>query len=238
MKFTFLLFALLFIIITNANSVIISSVFKRDDLGNNGENLLSQECLEEDINSEYSNECMTTIININNYKEKCLVFKSEKCQTFYNDPDLSKYYPICTKDEQSKKVYNRVVFQSLINNVLSKCYMDENDELCPLSLFRITQPNSPIDYPVIINDTCKSKKCTDSFIEYMNKRTLESYSAYEELNPDHKFSYDELNLPKQIISELEFEECKSMHITSNAITIVNNYNIIFLFLFLLLLLIC
>jgi len=242
LKIISLLFILLLFISSNANSIIYSSIFKRDDTNNNtypSDFNVSQECYEEDINSEYSNECMSTMVNISNYKEKCLIFKSEKCQTFYNDSnsDLSKYYPICTQDEQSKKIYNPIVFQTLINNVKSKCYTDENEELCPLSLFRITQPNIPIDYSTVIDDTCKSKKCTESFIEYMSKKTLESYSAYEEVNTNHKYSYNDINMPKQIISKLKSNECRSMHATSNAITFKNNDIILFslLLLFLILL---
>jgi len=47
-----------------------------------------------------------------------LFLNLKKCQTFYNDSDLSKYYPICTQDEQSKNIYIiEMVFQTLINNV-------------------------------------------------------------------------------------------------------------------------
>jgi len=222
MKIISLLFILLLFISSYANSIMFSSIFKRDDIDNDFS--LSQECLEEELNSEYSNECMSTMVNISNYKEKCFIFKSEKCQTFYNDSDLSKYYPICTQDEQSKKIYNRMVFQTLIINVLSKCYTDENDELCPLSLFRITQPNTPIDYSVVVDDTCKSKKCTESFIEYLSKKTLESYSAFEELDSNHKYSYNDINMPKQIISKLQSNECRSMHNTGKTDNIGNSSN--------------
>jgi len=84
-------------------------------------------------------------------------------------------------------------------------------------IYNYTQPNTPIDYSVVIDDTCKSKKCTESFIEYINKKTLESYSAFEELDSNHKYSYDDINMPKQIISKLQFNECKSMHITRQII---------------------
>jgi len=36
----------------------------------------------------------STMVNISNYKEKCFTFNSEKCQTFYNDSDLSNLYSI------------------------------------------------------------------------------------------------------------------------------------------------
>ncbi|ORX51067.1 hypothetical protein BCR36DRAFT_583133 [Piromyces finnis] len=146
---------------------------------------------------------MSTYIDITNYEEQCSVFNSEKCQIFYNDSDLSKYYPICTQDEKSKNMYNPVMFKKLINNVKSKCYMNENDELCPLSIFRITSPNTPIDYPLIRNDTCKSKKCTDYFIEYLKGFDMEYFSSFEKINPNRKFSYEDMIIPKQYISDLK-----------------------------------
>ncbi|OUM57776.1 hypothetical protein PIROE2DRAFT_17127 [Piromyces sp. E2] len=233
----------LFISSIKANSVVLTSIFKRDDIDNTSDNNtnnfnVSQACLEEDLHSEYSNECMSTQVNINNYKEKCSTFKSEKCQAFYNDPNLSKYYPICTQDEQSKKIFNPVFFQGLFKNVQSKCYTNESDEeLCPLSLFRITQPNTPIP-SYVVDDTCKSKKCTYLFIDYLNQKIKES-TIFEDF-----YSPDKIDFFKQVVSQLESSECKSMHVTtsnvtSNAVTIIKGNTILLsllLFLFLILLL--
>ena len=44
-----------------------------------------------------------------------------------------------------------------------------------------------LELHIVIDDAYKSKKCTE-FIEYMNKRTLGSYSAFEELDSNHKYS--------------------------------------------------
>ena len=231
---TFYIILLLFII-SNVNSINILSLLKRDDLISS-EYKTNKECINERENSEYINKCMPfSLINLSNYKENCLNIKSEKCQNFYKESNPLQYFPICSQFDEFKEIFDPAIFQSSMNNIQAYCQTDENDELCPLSLFKLTLTDKTFSSSTLLNDTCQSKKCTDSYIEFLSKKSLDDYAAIENSKYfDKKYSYDDIVAAKKVISELESDKCKAMHVTSNAITIKTNY-ILLMSIFLLLL---
>ncbi|KAL6592802.1 hypothetical protein U3516DRAFT_852895 [Neocallimastix sp. 'constans'] len=233
MNINILYIILLISITTNANIII----HKRNKIDNNISTYdIGTECDKEREISEYM-KCMPfDIINLSNYKEKCLDIKSEKCQNFYNDPNPLKYFPKCSQIDRFKEVFKPNIFQFEMNNIQAYCQTNENDELCPLSLFKLTLTENIFGSSTLLNDTCESKKCTDSYIEFLSKKTLENYAAFENSKYfNATYTYDVLVANKKVISQLKSNECKSMHVTNNSITIRINRILLFT-LFLLLIL--
>jgi len=209
---------------------IISSVFSFDFEE-------SKECYNERMNIDYIKKCFPySRVNLSNYKEHCLNIKSEKCQAFYEESDPSQHFPICSQFNDFKEMFKPGIFQTIANDLQTYCQTDENDELCPLSLFKLTLTDKTTSSSTLLNDTCHSKKCTDSFLEFLSKKTVDNYAALESSEYFNKtFSYDDLVSVKKVKSELESDKCKAMHVTSNAFTI-NTNNMIMLLLSLVLIL--
>jgi len=223
---------LLIFIITNVKSTNISKLLKRnvefDEEALN--NSLSEECLEEDQNSEYS-VCISPI-TLNNYKQNCPIINSKKCQTFYNDSNPTKYFPICSKNPQYNEILQPNIIKSIKQNFEINCLTDENNNLCPYSLYLIVKG----DNSGVLDDNCKSKKCTESIIKILKETNIDQLAAYENLSSTSgTFSYESLTSTNSLISKMESDKCKSSHITSNTSgAIVNNTNpilLISLFLF-------
>jgi hypothetical protein len=118
-----------------------------------------------------------------------------------------------------------------------KCQTDEEGNLCPFALSAILKG----DGSTVLDDTCKSKICTDSTIKVYQSVNLEQISAYENLSSTSgRYSYDEINSFKRLVKMLESDECRSQHVTnvsnvtSNASYInINSSLLIFLILLLL-----
>ncbi|ORX76747.1 hypothetical protein BCR32DRAFT_283857 [Anaeromyces robustus] len=131
---------------------------------------LSNDCIEEEKNSEY-NVCIPNM-TIGNYKESCLNIKSEKCQKFYSDPDKSKYFPICSKNPLYNEYLQPLVIEYIENVLESQCFTDENGDLCPYSIYAITNTGGRI-----FTENCKSKKCTELVKDAFKKISMEHLSA-------------------------------------------------------------
>ncbi|ORX86655.1 hypothetical protein BCR32DRAFT_324855 [Anaeromyces robustus] len=228
LNFLSLFFCLLVVITSKAYGV---NIKRNISLDSNFSEKLSEECIKEQENAE-NTECME-FITLSNYKQVCSNYKSEKCQKFYNDP-LS-YFPLCKNDPIIKELYQPIGMETLQHMYDLECQKDEDGNLCPMSLSFITSSPSHD----VINDTCKSKLCTDSIIEICKKFNIEQFSYYENLpNTSGNFTYEELNAFKNIAKMLESDKCKALHVTndtSNAINIKSS-NILLITLTLLLLL--
>jgi len=191
------------------------------------ENSLSEECRNEYENSEY-NKCMPTI-DLYNYKNACSDIQSEECQAFYKNP--LKYYPICKDIPDFREMYQSIMIEILKQGLDIKCQTDESGNMCPFSIYLITDSDA-VD---VLKDQCESKKCTESLISVYQKLNMDQYAAYEN-SPytSGSFTYQELNIKKNIISRLESEECQSLHTSSSTIAIkTNNFLLIVLLLLLL-----
>jgi len=206
MKSFTLIFVLIFITSPYASSIVISNILKRDNVE------FSDECMQEYSNSECNSECWPTI-TISNYKQACSNIKIEKCQNFFKEP--LKYYPICSKEPQFTEIFQPAVFNDLIQDLYSQCLTDEKDNLCPYSLYVITQSGEKD----ALTDTCKSKKCTESLLNLLKDVNIDTFGAYENLSFNTRsYSYDDLNVVIKIVSKLESDECTASHATSDVIT--------------------
>ncbi|ORX72566.1 hypothetical protein BCR32DRAFT_297224 [Anaeromyces robustus] len=211
---------LLISIISRVNSTNISKLLKRNIEFDEGTyyNSLSEECIEEDQHSEISNNCMPAI-TLSNYKEKCASIKSELCQTFYNDPNPLKYYPICSQSPQYQEYLQPNTLFFFKNFFELDCLTDENDNLCPFSLSQITGG----DHSGVLENNCKSKKCTESTLKLLKNFNNDQFKAYENLSfTSGSFSHEASTITNNLISNMESEECQSMHSNNNTTSIMKN----------------
>jgi len=139
------------------------------------------------------------------------------------------------------------VMQSLSKTYTQICSMDEEGDLCPFAkaiLIGLKNGNSNLDDETsiqIINDTCKSKACTESTIEFYKVYNTDLFNSLEDLSyTEGSYTYKEMSAPKELIELLESKECQSKQVMkapanvktddnddeSNAIT--NKINVILL----------
>ncbi|OUM58883.1 hypothetical protein PIROE2DRAFT_15758 [Piromyces sp. E2] len=167
-------------------------------------------------NSKY-NKCMPGL-DLTNYKESCSDIESEECQDFYRD--TLKYYPICKDLPDFREVFQPLVMELMLQGYESSCLTNEEGDLCPFSIFFMTDSQNTLD---ALHDQCQSKKCTDSLIKIYKDKNIDQYVAFENLPfSTGSFTYQELKAKDNILSVLESDECQSSHVTSNAITIATN----------------
>ena len=64
-------------------------------------------------------------------------------------------------------------------------------------------------------DTCKSKKCTDNLANVYKNIDMHNYAELEKTSfAEGKLTYEEINSSSNIISFLESDKCKSLHISN------------------------
>jgi len=219
---------LLFILVVSASSFANPINFFRKSVSIDSEETfkssLSEECRIEYENSEY-NICMP-VITFTNYKDTCANIKTEKCQNFYNDP--LKYYPICKDIPKFTELYEPNIIKTALQSYDVFCQTNENGDLCPYSLSLMTK----VGDSTVLQDQCKSKKCTESLLKVYKDINLDQYASLENSSySTGSYSPQELNAKNNLISILESDECKSLHVentanatndTSNTITIKAN----------------
>jgi len=230
MKFITLLIVLIMTFLACANSVNTLNILKREVTYDDEafKNNLSKECKEELEKSEYA-EC-EPIITLTNYKNACSALNSEKCQNYFKDP--LNYYPICKSNPVFNELYQPNILKSLIQLYDIYCQTNENNELCPYSLFALTKSGGND----ALRDQCKSKKCTDSLLKVYKDMSIDQYASFENTTyATGNYNYEEITAMNDVISALESDDCKSQHVTSNTIAIkINTIPLISLSLLLLL----
>jgi len=230
MKIFSLLFVLIVFIFSNVNCTNFSDVLENEITINTEKlnNSLSSECVEEEKNSEY--KVCTPEITLGNYKESCSNFKSEKCQKFYSDPDISKYYPICSKNPLYNEYLQPIMIKTIKQELELQCLTDENGDMCPFALYVIQHEGNNVIY-----DNCKSKKCTESLHEIYKNMNIDQFAAFENLTTSNeKFSYRQINSIKQVVEILESDKCKNLYLQYSSGIIKNNINNISLIMLMLL----
>jgi len=150
---------------------------------------ISKECIEEQEKSEYK-DCISEL-TINNYKNVCSKINSDKCQKFYNNP--LEFYSIWRENSNFVEMFQSSLIKSLKLSYQMSCQTDENGNLCPFALTSIRREGNSN----ILNDTCKSKLCTESAINIYKNYDLDQMAAYESLSTTTwSYSYDELTVAK------------------------------------------
>jgi len=107
----------------------------------------------------------------------CETYNSQKCQDFYKN-GLSGV-EACKDDEAFLIQMSNVMIESNQSNIGLFCIKDEANQYCPYGQFiidiaskseTITDAEVETSYNLAVNNSCKSKKCTDAFLEYTDKK--------------------------------------------------------------------
>jgi len=135
----------------------LSRFSKRDETG------ISSECLNEIQTSKDYLECYGPKITMSNHKEICNAFDSEKCQKILNDPYIA--LPKCKEDQFfAENVLTPIAIKLNIHTAQLVCSYDSNGNLCPAAE---TVINGLTINEQVIDNTCKSKKCSDGVRQYL-----------------------------------------------------------------------
>jgi len=142
----------------------------RDEINNPSSDLF--QCQKNII--EVFEPCTSKNITKETIDDICSTFKSEKCQKLFNSN--------ITSIEGCEHITEDITpsINNLINIYTSQlellCEKDENGKLCPLGESFINESNKKPNMTEI-DETCKSKKCTDLSI-----KVLSSYNSLDTIN--------------------------------------------------------
>jgi len=182
---------------------------------------LSEECLDSLSKYDSYEECFSIYYLINKMgqenvaNEVCTVFNQEKCQNFYQMKLFDT--PECATSDDFVKSFVEYIFDGNYLQINVNCGKDEEDKYCPLSEVQLTAaikeslsnsqnlPKNPneieIDYDDATEKTCKSRKCTESlvkFLEGLDKIDQELLDGIKNSNLDEK-------VKDQLLTEIEEE---------------------------------
>eukprot|EP00833_Pecoramyces_ruminatium_P000046 jgi/Orpsp1_1/1174078/evm.model.c7180000048839.1 len=201
----------------------------------------------EKFNKEYE-ECDIQYMNVNQKANEiddiCSKFNSEKCQKYYKTKMVD--LPEC-KDSIQEAVAGIDNIKNInYISIKTECDKDENNNYCPLSSFElkknIKEDMTEEHQRQVLNkakeDTCKSQKCIDSYLNLINELTKINDGYLESLSKDGKISKSELDEIKmnatidndkeiqEISQYLKSEKCTSQIVkTSGAEQIIKNVNL-------------
>lgn len=101
----------------------------------------------------------------------CENFHTDKCQQFYKNGIHS--LKGCKNDDPNSINFVQEAFDMTFPTYAGLCAIDENGEPCPVSALKINFTNEKIslenyyrNLEIAIRSTCKSKRCTDAYLEY------------------------------------------------------------------------
>jgi len=149
-----------------SSSVVLALPFEKNNIPN-----ISSDCASA-IKSQIG-DCITSEkITLSNLDSICSAYKSDKCQNFFNSSINS--IEGCSSEASiivtAVEKYIKLKVASVLN---LKCAKDENGNVCPISNYVIQNGDVPSDstdpnWQQAVQDTCKSKTCSDAFIDYTN----------------------------------------------------------------------
>lgn len=154
--------------------------------------------------SEYDECFYTSDINLLNIDSVCSTFHSEKCQNFYSNGFIKGLESCQSQNPKLFKVTDNV-YNPIYNRLKFKCTNDENGNYCPmnkleLDLRTMINVNLYTLYNEAAEETCKSKACTDAYIQYLNYTNTIDDHILEKITTKTENTLSEL---KNKISELE-----------------------------------
>jgi len=129
--------------------------------------------------TEEFQECIigTDQIKKDTLDKVCETYNSQKCQDFYKNGLNG--VEACKNDDAFLIQMSNVIVESNQSNVGLFCIKDEANQYCPYGQFildiaskseTITNAEVEASYNQAVNNVCKSKKCTDAFVEYTDKK--------------------------------------------------------------------
>jgi FKBP-type peptidyl-prolyl cis-trans isomerase len=150
------------------------------------------------------------------YDEICKTYNSDKCQKLYKEGVAG--FPACKELGEVLSFQNQVIIDKADYLFQRYCSKDENDKYCPLSEYDFEEKESKEEFDNAINQTCKSRKCIDTAIEYFNKeinlenKVNEFQSKIKNSNMKRQFNSNDLKSEEKkeaIINFLESDYCSS-----------------------------
>jgi len=177
----------------------------------------SPECMK-DIEALDDNEYIVCQMNMNDYKmnpkEICNIYNNN-CKEYFKDPLL--IAPNC-RDNEGIKSFGFVQLVRYVGLELSaSCILDENGNICPISkAYGSGEELAGMDKDKIFHDNCKSKLCTEGFVEVVKDITKIYKQFGIPLSPEKESGL------KNVVKQLKTQKCTSLHETSNAISNIKN----------------
>jgi len=124
---------------------------------------LSEGCLSA---SKQYEKCYAEI-TLSNLGSACASFKSEECQKFKNNGYLLGVNE-CKSEPQERVSFANDIIELMYIDAKFRCTNDENGNLCPINEYEL-KSKSRNDYEQSVKDTCKSKICSDAYVEFVNE---------------------------------------------------------------------
>lgn len=171
--------------------------------------------------------------------DMCDKFNSEKCQKYYTTKmaDLPECKDSLTISLAGIDNMMKITYLGLKNN----CEKDENNKYCPFNSVEIakkikddmTEEESRKLFDTIKEETCKSKKCSESYINFVTELNNNTNSLMETVSKEGNLSQSELDEMMSTINEtvgddytglLEYLKSDKCAAASGAESIIKNIN--------------
>lgn len=201
----------------------------------NAELYINEKC---NVGIEKYKECVVEdYIVYNELDNICKTYQTEKCQKFFNDG--IKVLEECNEFSEINLNYRQGRFDAVKIHLDAACAKDENNQYCSLNLFDFSKrfPEERDEFHNAVNNTCKSKKCTEIAIDYATKeqelkeKLDEIYNQLAEEEKEFRIinskrEFNSTNIEDRIIlihmiEYLKSSECSQMEIDSNIDNILN-----------------
>jgi len=123
---------------------------------------ITPECQNEIDTSKDYLDCYGVKITTTNYKEVCDTIATDRCQKIIKDPFIA--IPSCKNDKVFvENLLTPLAIEYNIHQVPLVCSFDSKGNLCPAGEAAI---NHELINELVVFQTCKSKKCSDSARQY------------------------------------------------------------------------
>lgn len=125
------------------------------------------------IKSEVSGCISSEKITLSNLDSVCSTYKSDKCQNFFNSNSLGTNLACGSAVKSTLETIKKAIKLHAASVIDLKCAKDENGNVCPISNYVIENGNIPSDssdqkWQDAVNETGKSKNCSESFNNFAN----------------------------------------------------------------------
>lgn len=138
---------------------------------------------------EQNKECILELNSISNLEQKCAAYKTDKCKNFYTD--VISNLTNCGAIDEGHVTSVNMAMDSTKKYLDVLCANDENNTLCPISA-ALAGDIDGAKYNQAINDSCKSKSCTDAGVTFLELNLGTSgQTKYNETKFDKPFDFKE-----------------------------------------------
>jgi len=127
------------------------------------------------LKEQFSNCLISEKITLDNLENVCSTYKSEKCQNLIKS-GIGKIDACSSQINTVIETFDKVISGKIASAIELKCAKDENGNVCPISNYVIQNGDIPQDpnddkWKQAVEETCKSKACSEAFINYTDATT-------------------------------------------------------------------